>query len=103
MEHNISSEVNERIKADIRTLVAFAGRIRELEEDTKSSTGDLLKAIQAAYGLLKLVIFDERVIISSDKIVHDFIHKFIDSVEDHISLLQDRYCASLLVKTNHPD
>lgn len=103
MEHTIPSEVDERIKADIRTLIMFAERIRELEQDNTSSSSDLLRTILATYGIVKLVIFDEEVVSSSDKIVHDFIHKFIDSIEENISILQDKYGVSQSAKTEHPD
>ncbi|MES2478748.1 MAG: hypothetical protein V4561_06665 [Bacteroidota bacterium] len=103
MEHTLPSEVNECIKADIRTLIIFAERIRDLEQDNTSSSSDLLRTILATYGIVKLVIFDNQVVISSDKIVHDFIHKFIDSIEEHISILQDKYGESLSVNTQNPD
>lgn len=103
MEESISSELSEAIKRDLITLIAFADRMRELQGEKTTTTNDLLKAILATHGVMKWGLSDHQIVQDSDKIVADFIRHFIASIEGHISTLKERYCASVLVKTNHPD
>lgn len=93
---------NSKIKKrkDAETLNAFRNRIIEVKENPSLGQVDVLKVVHSTYSLMRISLSDAATLEESNKIVETFIDNFLESMQAHISLLQQRTKASRTKQLN---